>query len=93
VEPYIDFTGRITGYAVVDLDAELGAYDWRLSSRNIWKAEQMLIDHPHRGIRSSDARIDRLRADYYRFKRAFPDRKPIEYRGTDRWTELPREFL
>ena len=29
VEPYVDFTGRITGYAVVDLRV-LGRYDWRL---------------------------------------------------------------
>jgi hypothetical protein len=92
VDPYVDLTGRVTGYAVVDLDAALGRYDWRLSERNVWKAEQMLIDYPHRSIRSSDARIDRLRLRYYRFKRLFPDRKPLEYRGRDRWTELPREF-
>src|SRR6185312_12331988 len=36
VEPYVDFTGRVTGYAVVDLRV-MGGYDWRLSDRNVWK--------------------------------------------------------
>ncbi len=88
VEPYVDFTGRITGYAVVDLRATLGRYDWRLSDRNVWKVEQMLIDYPHRAIVTSDARIDRLRTWYFRYRRVH-GRKPVEYRGRDRWTALP----
>lgn len=88
VEPYVDFTGRIKGYAVVDLRV-LGDYDWRLSERNIWKVERLLLEYPHRSIRSSDVRIDRLRARYYAFKRAFPDRKPVDYPGRERWTALP----
>ena len=92
VDPYVDFTGRITGYAVVDL-RELGDYDWRLSDKNVWKAERFLLDYPHRPIRSSDRRIDRLRARYRTFKKRFPDCKPLYYHGRDRWTELPDEFL
>ena len=91
VDPYVDKTGRVTGYAVVDLNV-LGAYDWRLSERNIWKVERLLLDWPHHPIRSSDRRIDRLRARYFAFIRAFPGRKPLYYRGRERWTELPREF-
>ena len=34
VDPYIDFTGRVTGYAVVDLRI-MGNYDWRLSEQNV----------------------------------------------------------
>src|SRR6185312_1769739 len=30
-DPYIDFTGRVTGYAVVDLDAAMKEYDWRFA--------------------------------------------------------------
>jgi len=89
VEPYVDFTGRITGYAVVDLRL-LGRYDWRLSERNVWKVERLLIDHPHRPIRSSHERIDRLREWYFTFRRENPGRKPKDYRGSDKWTELPR---
>jgi hypothetical protein len=91
VDGYIDFTGRITGYAVVDLTS-LGDYDWRLSDRNVWKVERLLLDHPHRPIRSSDARIDRLRARYRAFRAQFPDRKPLYYSGMERWSELPAEF-
>ena len=91
VDSYIDFTGRITGYAVVDLRL-LGNYDWRLSENNVWKAERLLLDYPHRTIRSSDARIDRLRARYRAFREQFPDRKPLYYRGRHRWTGLPLEF-
>lgn len=91
VDPYVDKTGRVTGYAVVDLNV-LGAYDWRLSQRNIWKVERLLLDWPHRPIRSSDRRIDRLRARYFEFIRAFPGRKPLYYRGRERWSELPDEF-
>jgi hypothetical protein len=91
VEPYVDFTGRITGYAVVDLRV-LGDYDWRLSEQNIWKVERLLLDCPHRSIRSSDRRIDRLRARYFAFRRQFPGRKPVDYAGRAHWTELPWEF-
>ena len=91
VDPYVDLTGRITGFAVVDLRI-LGDYDWRLSEQNVWKVERVLLDYPHARIQSSDARIERLRARYRRFKAEFPDRKPLDYPGRDRWSELPREF-
>jgi hypothetical protein len=90
-DPYIDFTGRITGFAVVDL-RELGTYDWRLSGRNVWKAERLLLDWPHRAIEGSDARADRLRR-WYREYRDTQGRKPVyEYEGWQRWTELPSGF-
>jgi hypothetical protein len=88
VDPYVDFTGRVTGYTVADLRA-LGPYDWRLSERNIWKVERMLLDLPHRAITSSDRRIDRLRARYFEFRRLHPDHRPLFYKRRDRWTELP----
>ena len=91
IDGYIDYSGRITAYAVVDLRI-LGDYDWRLSDRNVWKVERMLLDFPHRAIKSSDSRIDRLRRRYKEFKRRFPDDKPLYYDGRERWTELPPEF-
>ena len=78
VDGYVDYTGRVTGYAVVDL-RRLGDYDWRLSEKNVWKVERLLLDVPHREIRSSDARIDRLRARYRKFRQQFPGRKPTDY--------------
>ncbi len=89
VDPYIDFTGRITGYAVVDLRV-MGDYDWRLSDRNVWKVERMLLETPHRPIRSSDERIDRLRQLYREFRANHPGRKPLFYKRRDRWTPLPK---
>jgi hypothetical protein len=91
VDPYVDFTGRVTGYAVVDV-RRMGTYDWRLAPTNIWKVERMLLDYPHRSIVSSDARINRLRA-WYRAYRTAHGRKPVEYAGRERWSELPAEFL
>jgi hypothetical protein len=88
VDPYIDLTGRITGYAVVDLRI-LDGYDWRLAPTNVWKVERMLLDYPHRPLASSDRRAKALRARYRAFKREFPDRKPLFYERRDRWTELP----
>jgi len=91
-DPYVDFTGRLTGYAVVDLARVMGTYDWRLSDGNVWKVERVLLDYPHRKIRSSDARVDALRRRY-RAYRAAHGRKPVFYRRRDRWTPLPEEFL
>ena len=91
-DPYIDFTGRITGYAVVNLADVMGAYDWRLADGNVWKVERVLLDYPHRRIRSSDARVAALRARYRAFRARHPERKPVFYRRRDRWTPLPDEF-
>jgi hypothetical protein len=91
LEAYIDFTGRIKAYAVVDLRV-LGNYDWRLSQANVWKVERLLLDWPHRKIASSDQRADALRRRY----RAFRERhgyKPWKYyKGRERWMPLPEEF-
>ena len=89
-DPYVDFTGRVTGYAVVDLRV-LGDYDWRLSARHVWKVERVLLEWPHRAIRSSDRRVDRLRARYFKFRREHPGQKPANYRGSETWTALPRD--
>jgi hypothetical protein len=92
VDPYIDFTGRVTGYAVVNLDALMGRYEWRLADTNVWKVERALLDYRHRRIRSSDRRVDAMRARYRAFRARFPGRKPVFYRGRARWTPLPEEF-
>jgi hypothetical protein len=88
---YIDYTGRIKAYAVVDLRV-LDPYDWRLGERNIWKVERMLLEWPHRRIASSDRRVDRLRRRYRAFRDAHGYKPWKYYRGRDRWTDLPPEF-
>lgn len=90
VEPYVDDTGRVTGYTVVDLRTLLGDYDWRLSEHNVWKAERVLLDAPHRPIKSSDKRFRELRRTYREFRRTHDDRKPLYYRNRHTWSELPQ---
>ena len=89
VDPYVDRTGRIIGYAVVDLRM-LGRYDWRFSTGNIWKAERLLQDYPHRPVHSSDRRIARLRRRFRTFKERYPNRTPLYYTGQERWSEIPK---
>ena len=91
VDPYVDYTGEVRGYAVVDM-RELGTYDWRLAGTNIWKAERLLLACPHRRIKTARARVRQLRTGYLRFRAEHPDVKPVYYRGRERWTALPAEF-
>ena len=90
-EGYVDFTGRIKAYAVVDLRV-VGTYDWRLADRNVWKVERLLLEWPHRRIASSDSRTERLRRRYRRFREARGYKPWKYYRDRDRWTDLPPEF-
>ncbi len=90
-ESYIDFTGRVKAYAVVDLRV-LGSYDWRLSDTNVWKVERLLLDWPHRTIASSDATADAMRRRYRAFREARGYKPWKYYTGRERWTELPPEF-
>lgn len=90
-DPYVDFTGRLTGYTLVNLDEVMGDYDWRLAPTNVWKVERVLLDLPHRPIKSSDRRVDALRARYRAFRARY-GKKPVYYKRRDRWTPLPGEF-
>ena len=90
-DEYIDFTGRVKAYGVVDLRV-MEPYDWRLSEKNVWKVEQMLIDWPHRRIQTSNERTNALRRRYRAF-RAVHGYKPWKYyKGRERWMPLPPEF-
>ena len=92
MDPYVDFTGRVEAFAVVNLDEEMGTYDWRLSDKNVWKVEQMLIDFPHTALRMSDARYRRLHAKYTAFRVEHNDRKPVlYYPGRKAWMPLPKD--
>ena len=86
-EPFIDRTGCLRAYGPTDLRV-LDPYDWRLSGGNVWKVERWLFEIPHRPIRSSAARVARLRRRYFRFVEAHPGRKPLYY-DQRTWTPLP----
>jgi hypothetical protein len=90
---YVDDTGRVKGFGVANLADAMGRYDWRLTTKNAWKVEQMLIDLPHRKIRSSIRRYRVLLKKYKAYRSAHNNRKPIYYRGREKWEPLPKEFL
>lgn len=89
---YVDFTGRLKGYGIANLAEALPGYDWRLTTKNAWKVEQLLIDWPHRKFKTSTRRYQQLRRKYRAYRAANNDRKPIYYRGRDKWEPLPEEF-
>jgi hypothetical protein len=62
IDPYVDHTGRITGFGVANLDDS--RTPWRDSPRNVWKAEQYLIDFKHQPVGCSDRRYRELLAHY-----------------------------
>jgi len=84
-EPFIDTTGCIRAYGAVDLRV-LGNYDWRFSAGNVWKVSDLLYEIPHRPIRSSERRVDRLRARYFTFRREHPGVKPVDIYDRTTWS-------
>lgn len=93
VEGYVDYTGRVRGYGVANLEDALPRYDWRFSPRMVWKVERLLIDWPHRRIRTSDRRYRALKRRYVEFRQRHNGAKPWRYySGREKWLPLPAEF-
>ena len=90
-DAYIDYTGRLTGYGFVHLRV-MGDYDWRLSRKNVWAVERMLLRLPHRKIRRSRRRTARWRRKYVEHMKRV-GKKPLYYRGREKWTPIPKHFL
>jgi hypothetical protein len=90
-DPYIDATGCITGYAVVDLRS-FNAYDWRFARKNMWAIERFLTRIRHKRIKSSRKRVEHMRKRYASYLAKF-GKKPLFYRGRETWTQIPAEFL
>lgn len=63
-DPYVDKSGKITGYRLANLD-DTGA-DWRASKKNIWKVDKYLVGLKHKPLTSSAARYKKLLRDYLR---------------------------
>jgi len=90
-DPYIDYTGCVTGYAVTHMRT-MGSYDWRFSRRNVWAVEHMLLKVRSRKISRSRTRVKRERQKYRDYL-AKHKKKPLYYRGREKWTEIPKHFL
>ncbi len=85
IDPYVDFSGRITGFKVVEL-SELGNYDWRFSKRNLWKLEKYLLAIRHDSLSTPEARYQRLLKRYKEFRKKHPEQQATYFRNTHLWT-------
>lgn len=83
-DPFVDFTGRLKGYALASL-YDLGDYDWRFSSRRMLKIEDYLRAIPHARLPSSDRRYEKLLERYKNYKKRYPDRTPTYYDSRPSW--------
>lgn len=87
VDPYVDETGRVNGYATFDLRSLCATSSWALSSRNLWRIERVLLANEVTPLRASDSRHERRLARYRAWKRAHAGEEPPAsfYAGADRF--------
>jgi hypothetical protein len=83
-DPFVDFSGRLKGYGLGNL-RDLNGYDWRFSARRMAKIEDYLRALPHKPLRSSDKRYEKLLKRYRQYKKRYPDRSPAYYDSRSTW--------
>jgi hypothetical protein len=86
VEPYVDFTGRLKGYGVGNLH-DLGRYDWRFSTRNVWKVERYLLDIAHKKYRMPEQRYHQALRRYKQYRAKHPTAPARYYDNSALWLE------
>lgn len=84
VDPYVDGSGRITGYGVFDLRT-LPNCDWRLSPKNVWAVERALIKFPHKKIQTSERRYRAMLRQFLAFRKKYPGRPVTFYSNRHQW--------
>jgi len=84
VDPYVDGSGRITGYGLFDLRT-LSNCDWRLSSRNVWAVERALIKLPHKKLKTSERRYQAILRQFRAFRKKCPHRPATFYSNRHQW--------
>jgi hypothetical protein len=84
VDPYVDGSGRITGYGLADLRT-LVKCDWRLSAENVKEVERALIKMPHKSIRTSDHRYQAILRQFQAFRKKHPDKPATFYSNRHVW--------
>lgn len=84
VDPYVDGSGRIRGYGVLDLRT-LKRCDWRLSPKNAWAVERALIRMRHQKLKTSDRRYEAMLQKYLAFRKKHPDRPAVFYSNRHQW--------
>ena len=83
-DPYIDGSGRITGYGVFDLRT-LRRCDWRLSPNNVWLVERTLTGMRHKRLKTSNRRYRTMLRRYLAFREKYPDRPATFYDNRHQW--------
>lgn len=84
VDPYVDGSGRILGYGVLDLRT-LRRSDWRLSQGNVWAVEQALIKNSHKKLKTSDRRYESMLQQFLAFRKKHPGRPATFYANRHEW--------
>ena len=84
VDPYVDGSGRITGYGVFDLRT-LERCDWRVSPRNVWAVEKALIALPHKKLRTSERRYRAILRQFRAFRQQHPTAPATFYASRHLW--------
>jgi hypothetical protein len=84
VDPYVDGSGRIVGYGVLNLTS-LKRCDWRLSPRNVWAVERALIAMPHKKLATSDRRYERMLRQFRAFREKYPSSPVTFYSNRKVW--------
>lgn len=87
LDPYVDETGRMRGYATFDLRT-LGPMGWAVGTRNVWRIERALLENKGTPLRASDARHAEWHARYRTWRRQHPHVEPPEvfYPDHERFT-------
>lgn len=86
MDPFVDKTGRLLGFAVADL-RELGSYDWRFAERSAWTIERWLIDYPHHKVHMPDRRYEEWHERYLCYIARYDGRKPVYYENRQTWVD------
>lgn len=90
VDPYVDYTGHIVGYATADL-RKMGAFDWRFAKRSVWTVERFLARQPVTPIKTPKKRLDDLRERYGAYRERH-GKKPLYYSSKSAWYPIPTDF-
>ena len=81
--PYIDRTGRIQAFGVLDLRGV--KRDWRLAEGDVWWVERALIANAHTRSPTPYVFYRRWKRRYDRFKAENPRGRPVHFPGRRAW--------
>lgn len=81
VDPFVDRTGRVESYALLDLST-LGGRDWRRDRYSLRRVDQALDDVPPTPLSACDRRHEAVHRQYLRWREEHGTEPPIRlYRG------------